>query len=401
MNTVLNDELSRMQVLAGLVKPKHEFEIFLENYNHLSIGEMIGLLLEADDEEIGKKAKDYLEQEDEKIQKAAAAAASKISQEDGDYENLTTDEIGDKITNLSPGGEIRNYSIKQRLVAATMALLLASNALGVTSWMGKQIFKAKEGNKIEVGQTKKIQKQLDAKNTANFKDSANTAKALKINPNLKPTKGDPAGSLPYKTSGYKIDGKPAQELDQHGEDLLKVVKDGHSVKVHAKSGYSNQPNDPDNENKSVDGKKLDSARANSFKQFQKQSIKKALDKDGLKYEETKDGFKIQTSKGTKTITIDSKIADGEGAAHQVGDVDQGTVFNDEVIDGGTNSLATDFQLLLKNPGLPRMARQGGNEPKPQQPEKGGKTARPNPKGNEIAVDAIKSQNRDKELLALL
>ena len=54
MKYLLNEELSRMQVLAGLVKPKHDFEIFLEKYNHLSVGEMVNLLLEADNEEIGK-----------------------------------------------------------------------------------------------------------------------------------------------------------------------------------------------------------------------------------------------------------------------------------------------------------------------------------------------------------
>lgn len=353
MSQLLNEEIQRIQHLAGFSFPKHDFEIFLEEYNHLSINKMIALLLEADNKEIGQKAKDYIENQPENIQKAAAVAASKISKEDGDYENLTADEIGNKVVNLAPGGEIKNYSLKQRLVAATMALLLASNALGVTSWMGKQIFKAKEGNKIEVGQTKKDQNQLNDKNTANFKDAANTTKALKINPNLKPTKGDPAGSLQYKISGYKISGEQAQELDKHSEDIVKTIKNGSSVKIHAKSGYSNQPNDPDNENKAVDGKKLDDARANSFKQYQKQSIKKVLDKEGLKYEETPDGFKIQTTKGTQTITIDSQIAGGEGAANKVGDVDQGTVFNDEVI-GSSDYLATDFQLLLKNPGLPRM-----------------------------------------------
>ena len=367
MSQLLNEEIQRMQHLAGFSSPKHNFEIFLEEYNHLTLNQLLSLITEAD-ENLGDKAKNYIEDQPENVQSAAATLASRISQEEPAVLNLTADEYGDKVANLVPNNKIVDTPIWKRIVTASMAILIAANSLGITSWAGKKIAQEKEQNKITADYSK-AQKTLDKNNTADFKDGQNIEKATKLNPSLDdPTDGDDAMHVQYKTAGYAIKDQQRADVDKLGDNVVDAVKDGNSVDINGTSGYSNQ--EDGSSNKAVDGKKLDDARAKSFKATAEQSVEKALQDKNLKYKKTANGFEVKTPKGTKTIKITSDTAKEKGVKNKTGGVDQGTVVKVKVNKAtADDKLTVDFQNIVRNPGTPNMPKdKSGSPSKPTEPK---------------------------------
>ena len=57
MSNLLNNEIQRMQVLAGLAPDKYRFEVFLEQKSHLTLKEILLQLNEAE-EDTGEEAAD-------------------------------------------------------------------------------------------------------------------------------------------------------------------------------------------------------------------------------------------------------------------------------------------------------------------------------------------------------
>jgi hypothetical protein len=385
------DEIKRMQVLAGLDFEKHAFETLLENFSHFTINELKTRLVEAD-ETTEEKAADYFEKLSDKEQKNAAALASKIPPSDL---NLTADEFGDKVANLAPNSEVTKTPLWKRIVTGALALIIAANS--IASPIATAFKNDNNVEKIEV-QAKQAQNKLNQSNTANFNDGNNIKQAEELNPSLDdPGDGDDAMHIQYKTSGYAIKDKQRQDTEKFGDNVIDVVDDGNDVEVNATSTYSHQPDDPDNENKAVDGKKLDDARANSAKAVLKADIKKAATEKGYKVTEEGDTLKIKTPKGEKTVKITSDTAKQVGKANKTGDVDQGTIVKTKVIKDTPEKAKSIWQDYVKNPGLPRM-------PKGDTPSKPISTT-PKSTGDATPEQAkyLKKQNlnRNQEIFSVL
>ena len=346
--TLLNEELQRMQTLAGLSPDKHKFEIFLEQRSHLTINEILFQLNE-DWRKDQEEAVDYWDNLSDQEKNAAIELTKKLNPDDL---NLTKDQFEEKVANISRNNKLVKTSLWKRIVIGALASILGGNA--TISPIATAMKNDDNGKKIEL-QAKQAQNKLNKLTTANFNDVGNIKQAEKINSSLDdPTDGDDALHIPYKTSGNAIKGQQRQDTEKFGDNIIDIVDDGFDVDVNATSTYSHQPDDPDNENKTVDGKQLDKARANSFKAVSKEDIKKAALKKGYSVSEKGDTLNIKTPKGVKTVKITSDIAKEVGKANKTGDVDQGTVVKTKVVQGPPEKVQAIWQSFVKDMGLPKM-----------------------------------------------
>jgi hypothetical protein len=401
MNTLSNNEIQRMQTLAGLSPDKHKFEIFLEQKSHLTLNEILFQLNE-DWRKDQEEAEDYWNNLSDQEKNAAVKIAQKLKPDDL---NLTKDQFDDKVVNLAPNNKLVKTPLWKRIVTGALSLIFVFNSLSgplVTAFKNDNNF-----NKI-TAQTQQAQSKLNKLNTANFNDVGNIKQAEKFNPSLDdPGDGEDAMHIQYKTSGYAIKDQQRQDIKQFADNVVDIVDDGNDVEVNATSTYSHQPSDPDNENKAVDGKKLDDARANSFKAVSKEDIKKEAESRGYKVTEEGDLLKIKTEKGTNTVTITSDTAKEVGKPNKTGEVDQGTVVKTKVVQGTPEKAQAIWQSFVKDMGLPKMP--GEETPSPTDTEPGREKA-DNPDIQSVA-DRVKSNsnlkgivgniNNETELEALL
>lgn len=388
MSNLLNEEIERMQVLAGLAPDKHKFEIFLEQKSHLTLKEILFQLNEAE-EDTGEEAVDYWENLSDQEKNAAGKVAQKLTPADL---NLTKDQFDDKVANLAPNNKLVKTPLWKRIVTGALALIIAANSL-----TGPIVTAFKNDNNINkiTAQTQQSQNKLNKLNTANFNDAGNIQKAEKFNPSLDdPGDGEDALHIQYKTSGYAIKDQQRQDTKQFADNVVDVVDDGNDVEVNATSTYSHQPSDPDNENKAVDGKKLDDARANSFKAVAKEDIKKEAESRGYKVTEEGDLLKIKTEKGTHTVKITSDTAKEVGKPNKTGDVDQGTVVKTKVVPGTPEKVTAVWQNYVKDMGLPKMP--GEDTPSPTGTEPGREKA-DNPDIQSVA-DRVKTDTSLKNII---
>jgi hypothetical protein len=396
-----NNEIQRMQTLAGLSPDKHKFEIFLEQRSHLTLNEILFQLNE-DWRKDQEEAVDYWDNLSDQEKNAAVKIAQKLKPDDL---NLTKDQFDDKVVNLAPNNKLVKTPLWKRIVTGALALIIAANSL-----TGPIVTAFKNDNNVNkiTAQTQQSQSKLNKLNTANFNDVGNIKQAEKFNPSLDdPGDGEDAMHIQYKTSGYAIKDQQRQDTKQFADNVVDIVDDGNDVEVNATSTYSHQPSDPDNENKAVDGKKLDDARANSFKAVSKEDIKKEAESRGYKVTEEGDLLKIKTEKGTHTVKITSDTAKEVGKPNKTGDVDQGTVVKTKVVQGTPEKAQAIWQSFVKDMGLPKMP--GEETPSPTGTEPGREKA-DNPdvqavadkfKTNSNLKGIVGNINNETELEALL
>ena len=401
MSMLPNNEIQRMQTLAGLSPDKHKFEIFLEQRSHLTLNEILFQLNE-DWRKDQEEAVDYWDNLSDQEKNAAVKIAQKLKPDDL---NLTKDQFDDKVVNLAPNNKLVKTPLWKRIVTGALALIIAANSL-----TGPIVTAFKNDNNVNkiTAQTQQSQSKLNKLNTANFNDVGNIKQAEKFNPSLDdPGDGEDAMHIQYKTSGYAIKDQQRQDTKQFADNVVDIVDDGNDVEVNATSTYSHQPSDPDNENKAVDGKKLDDARANSFKAVSKEDIKKEAESRGYKVTEEGDLLKIKTEKGTHTVKITSDTAKEVGKPNKTGDVDQGTVVKTKVVQGTPEKAQAIWQSFVKDMGLPKMP--GEETPSPTGTEPGREKA-DNPdvqavadkfKTNSNLKGIVGNINNETELEALL
>ncbi len=282
--------------------------------------------------------------------------------------------------------------------------------MGFNSLSGPLVTAFKNDNNFNkiTAQTQQAQNKLDKSNTANFNDASNIKNAEKFNSSLDdPKDGNDAMHIQYKTSGYAIKDQQRQDTKQFADNVVDVVDDGFDVEVNATSTYSHQPTDPDNENKAVDGKQLDKARAESAKAVLKQDVKQEAESRGYKVTEEGDLLKIKTEKGTHTVKITSDTAKEVGKPNKTGDVDQGTVVKTKVLPGAPEKAQAIWQTYVKDMGLPKMPREDTPSPTDTEP---GREKADNPDIQSVA-DRVKASsslqnivgniNNETELEALL
>ena len=401
MNTLPNNEIQRMQTLAGLSPDKHKFEIFLEQRSHLTLNEILFQLNE-DWKKEQDEAVDYWDNLSDQEKNAAVKIAQKLKPDDL---NLTKDQFDDKVVNLAPNNRLVKTPLWKRIVNGAIALIIGFNSLSgplVTAYKNDNNF-----NKI-TSQTQQAQNKLDKSNTANFNDASNIKNAKILNPSLDdPKDGNDAMHIQYKTSGYAIKDQQRQDTKQFANNVIDVVDDGFDVEVNATSTYSHQPTDPDNENKAVDGKQLDKARAESAKAVLKQDIKDEAESRGYKVTEEGDLLKIKTEKGTHIVKITSDTAKEVGKPNKTGGVDQGTVVDTKVLPGAPEKAQAIWQNYVKDMGLPKMPREDTPSPTDTEP---GREKADNPDIRSVA-DRVKASsslqnivgniNNETELEALL
>ncbi len=401
MNTLPNNEIQRMQTLAGLSPDKHKFEIFLEQKSHLTLNEILFQLNE-DWRQEQDEAVDYWDNLSDQEKNAAVKIAQKLKPDDL---NLTKDQFDDKVVNLAPNNNLVKTPLWKRIVTGAIALIMGFNSLSgplVTAFKNDNNF-----NKI-TAQTQQAQNKLDKSNTANFNDASNIKNAEKFNSSLDdPKDGNDAMHIQYKTSGYAIKDQQRQDTKQFADNVVDVVDDGNDIEVNATSTYSHQPSDPDNENKAVDGKQLDKARAESAKAVLKQDVKQEAESRGYKVTEEGDLLKIKTEKGTHTVKITSDTAEEVGKPNKTGDVDQGTVVKTKVLPGAPEKAQAIWQTYVKDMGIPKFPK--GDIPSPTDTEPGREKA-DNPDIQSVA-DRVKASsslqnivgniNNETELEALL
>jgi len=401
MNTLPNNEIQRMQTLAGLSPDKHKFEIFLEQKSHLTLNEILFQLNE-DWRQEQDEAVDYWDNLSDQEKNAAVKIAQKLKPDDL---NLTKDQFDDKVVNLAPNNNLVKTPLWKRIVTGAIALIMGFNSLSgplVTAFKNDNNF-----NKI-TAQTQQAQNKLDKSNTANFNDASNIKNAEKFNSSLDdPKDGNNAMHIQYKTSGYAIKDQQRQDTKQFADNVVDVVDDGNDIEVNATSTYSHQPSDPDNENKAVDGKQLDKARAESAKAVLKQDTKDEAESRGNKVTEDGDILKIKTEKGTHTVKITSDTAKEVGKPNKTGDVDQGTIVKTKVLPGAPEKAQAIWQTYVKDMGLPKMPREDTPSPTDTEP---GREKADNPDIQSVA-DRVKASsslqnivgniNNETELEALL
>lgn len=346
MKTLLNEEMLRMQSLAGITPDLHSFESFLLENKTLTIKELFSLLKEDIDNKTAEKAEDYVNNMSDEELKNSAKVAKELKRIPSVL-SLTVDEFGDKVANLFP-------SIKQRIVSGALALLLMANSLGITSKITNKIFNDKNQAQTEK-QYQQDKKEFDKNTTAHFSDEIpDIDDAEKLIPSLDdPNDGDEVLHTQMDTGKYDLDNEGNSELDQLADDLTDLDSD---VDVNSTGTYSNQADDEVNSNKANDGSKnLDQKRALTVKDTLKDKLKDKASQKGFKVTEKGDELKLTKGGKTKTIKLTSDTAPEPGEDNEVGDVDQGVITSVKIKKGEAQlDNILKMQKLDMNPGLPRI-----------------------------------------------
>ena len=391
MKTLLNEEMLRMQSLAGITPDLHSFESFLLENKTLTIKELFSLLKEDIDNKTAKKAEDYVNNMSDEELKNSAKVAKELKRIPSVL-SLTVDEFGDKVANLFP-------SIKQRIVSGALALLLMANSLGITSKITNKIFNDKNKANIEA-QYNQTKKEFDQKTTAHFGgDGDDIDKAEKLNQTLDdPKDGKDVIHVQHDTGESNINDDDSSQLDKLADDITDIA-DKTDVKVNATGNYSYQADDEANSNKANDGSQLDKSRSNAVKAELKDKLINKTKAKGFDVEDNGDSLELTKNGKTHTIELTADTAPEHGQDNKVGDVDQGTIVSVGL--GGPEK--TDIEDILKmqkmdmNPGLPRLIPDNPNAT----PNIGGDVSTSGEKGveRERPIVVAKAKNPDIQRVA--
>jgi hypothetical protein len=391
MKTLLNEEMLRMQSLAGITPDLHSFESFLLENKTSTIKELFSLLKEDIDNKTAKKAEDYVNNMSDEELKNSAKVAKELKRIPSVL-SLTVDEFGDKVANLFP-------SIKQRIVSGALALLLMANSLGITSKITNKIFNDKNKANIEA-QYNQTKKEFDQKTTAHFGgDGDDIDKAEKLNQTLDdPKDGKDVIHVQHDTGESNINDDDSSQLDKLADDITDIA-DKTDVKVNATGNYSYQADDEANSNKANDGSQLDKSRSNAVKAELKDKLINKTKAKGFDVEDNGDSLELTKNGKTHTIELTADTAPEHGQDNKVGDVDQGTIVSVGL--GGPEK--TDIEDILKmqkmdmNPGLPRLIPDNPNAT----PNIGGDVSTSGEKGveRERPIVVAKAKNPDIQRVA--
>lgn len=391
MKTLLNEEMLRMQSLAGITPDLHSFESFLLENKTLTIKELFSLLKEDIDNKTAKKAEDYVNNMSDEELKNSAKVAKELKRIPSVL-SLTVDEFGDKVANLFP-------SIKQRIVSGALALLFMANSLGITSKITNKIFNDKNKANIEA-QYNQTKKEFDQKTTAHFGgDGDDIDKAEKLNQTLDdPKDGKDVIHVQHDTGESNINDDDSSQLDKLADDITDIA-DKTDVKVNATGNYSYQADDEANSNKANDGSQLDKSRSNAVKAELKDKLINKTKAKGFDVEDNGDSLELTKNGKTHTIELTADTAPEHGQDNKVGDVDQGTIVSVGL--GGPEK--TDIEDILKmqkmdmNPGLPRLIPDNPNAT----PNIGGDVSTSGEKGveRERPIVVAKAKNPDIQRVA--
>ena len=302
MKYLLNEEVKKMQRLAGVVPSKSLFEKFIDGETeYKTLREFMSSLNEETTQAAIDGAKEYLEKLEDQGQGNIVAAGEKVANALSGIDNLTRDTLGAKINTFfkSKGDQIR-----KSIFGATMALVVLANSLGPSIPVGSKTYTVKTKGGTELVQANK---KLDQK-LGNIVEPDQDAlkQASNQNPEYDDTTTNTDLHIQHKTGESGINPQDDQQMDDYADAVTSaVLDDGMDVDVDVESGVSKQADKFSNVSKS--GGKLDQERNDKAEKQITDKLEKSFKDKGAKVTKTGDKLKIEKNGKTHTVKITKKL----------------------------------------------------------------------------------------------
>jgi hypothetical protein len=409
MKYLLNEEVKKMQRLAGVVPSKSLFEKFIDGETeYKTLREFMSSLNEETTQAAIDGAKEYLEKLEDQGQGNIVAAGEKVANALSGIDNLTRDTLGAKINTFfkSKGDQIR-----KSIFGATMALVVLANSLGPSIPVGSKTYTVKTKGGTELVQAnKKLNKNLEP---IVGPDQDDLDQASNQNPEYDDTTTNTDLHIQHKTGESGINQQDTQQMDDYADAVAStVLDDGMDVDVTVKSGVSKQADKFSNVSKS--GGKLDQERNDEAEKQITDKLEKSFKDKGAKVTKTGDGLKVEKNGKTHTVKITKKLINWlKNKVTSANDKNptQSSEFTAKATSADAEKVVKDFKFLdfVENPRLPGeipVGKRGDDKPRPTGDDKEPGVERPIPTGDSDPEDAEKlvknkSLNRNQEIFSVL
>jgi len=413
MKYLLNEEVKKMQRLAGVVPSKSLFEKFIDGETeYKTLREFMSSLNEETTQAAIDGAKEYLEKLEDQGQGNIVAAGEKVANALSGIDNLTRDTLGAKINTFfkSKGDQIR-----KSIFGATMALVVLANSLGPSIPVGSKTYTVKTKGGTELVQANK---KLDQK-LGNIVEPDQDAlkQASNQNPEYDDTTTNTDLHIQHKTGESGINPQDDQQMDDYADAVTSaVLDDGMDVDVDVESGVSKQADKFSNVSKS--GGKLDQERNDEAEKQITDKLEKSFKDKGAKVTKTGDELKIEKNGKTHTVKITKKLINWvKNKVTSANDKNptQASKITTKATSADAEEVIKDLRFFdfLENPRLPGEipVGKGGDDKDPGREEKPTdrtepETKRPIPTGDSDPEEAKKiiknkSLNRNQEIFSVL
>ena len=408
MKYLLNEEVKKMQRLAGVVPSKSLFEKFIDGETeYKTLREFMSSLNEETTQAAIDGAKEYLEKLEDQGQGNIVAAGEKVANGLSGIDNLTRDTLGAKINTFfkSKGDQIR-----KSIFGATMALVILANSLGPSIPVGSKKYTVKTTGGTELVQANnKLNKTLEP---IVGPDQDDLDQASNQNPEYDDTTTNTDLHIQHKTGESGINQQDTQQMDDYADAVAStVLDDGMDVDVTVKSGVSKNADKFSNVSKS--GGKLDQERNDEAEKQITDKLKKSFEDKGAKVTKTGDGLKVEKNGKTHTVKITKKLINWlKNKVTSANDKNptQASEFTAKVTSADTEKVVKSFKFLdfVENPRLPGeipVGKRGDDRPRPTGDDKKPGVERPIPTGDADPEQAEflnkQNLNRNQEIFSVL
>lgn len=409
MKYLLNEEVKKMQRLAGVVPSKSLFEKFIDGETeYKTLREFMSSLNEETTQAAIDGAKEYLEKLEDQGQGNIIAAGEKVANAMSGINTVTRDKTFDKINTRFKN---LNDQIKKSIFGATMALVILANSLGPSIPVGSKTYtvKTKEGTEL-VQANKKLNKNLEP---IVGPDQNDLDQASNQNPEYDDSTTNTDLHIQHKTGESGINQQDNQQMDDYADAVAStVLDDGIDVDVTVKSGVSKQADKFSNVSKS--GGKLDQERNDEAEKQITDKLEKSFKDKGAKVTKTGDGLKVEKDGKTRLVKITKKLINwkkNKTTSANNENPTQASEFTAKATSADVNKVVKDLKFLdfVDNPRLPGeipVKRGGNDKPRPTGDDKEPGVERPISTGNSDPEDAEKlvknkSLNRNQEIFSVL
>lgn len=408
MKYLLNEEVKKMQRLAGVVPSKSLFEKFIDGETeYKTLREFMSSLNEETTQAAIDGAKEYLEKLEDQGQGNIVAAGEKVANGLSGIDNLTRDTLGAKINTFFKS---KGEQIRKSIFGATMALVILANSLGPSIPVGSKKYTVKTTGGTELVQANnKLNKTLEP---IVGPDQDDLDQASNQNPEYDDTTTNTDLHIQHKTGESGINQQDTQQMDDYADAVAStVLDDGMDVDVTVKSGVSKNADKFSNVSKS--GGKLDQERNDEAEKQITDKLKKSFEDKGAKVTKTGDGLKVEKNGKTHTVKITKKLINWlKNKVTSANDKNptQASEFTAKVTSADTEKVVKSFKFLdfVENPRLPGeipVGKRGDDRPRPTGDDKKPGVERPIPTGDADPEQAEflnkQNLNRNQEIFSVL
>jgi hypothetical protein len=409
MKYLLNEEVKKMQHLAGITPSKSLFEKFIDGETeYKTLKEFMSSLNEETTQAAIDAAKEYLEKLEDQGQGNILAAGEKVANALSGIDNLTRDTLGAKINTFfkSKGDQIR-----KSIFGATMALVMLAHSLGPSIPVGSKTYTVKTKGNTELVQANNQLNQNLQPIVASDQDDLD--QASNQNPEYDDTTTNTDLHIQHKTGESGISQQDNQQIDDYTDAITSaVLDDGMDIDLTVKSGDSNNGNKFSNVSKS--GGKLDQERNDNVGDEVTDKLVKSFQKKGAKITKTEDGLKVEKNGKTHTVKITKKLINWQkNKVTSANDKNptQSSELTAKATSADTEKVVKSFKFLdfVENPRLPGeipVGKRGDDKPRPTGDDKEPGVERPIPTGDADPDEAKKlfknkNLNRNQEIFSVL